>query len=142
MSHIIQRNLAAEIEWISSFKFLTTQNFQVPTVIKSLDIMLLLFTTFRYLPNFIFSRKTAHLIILQKTNVIWAVSIISPTGYNIIWYARDERKSFFPFSLNIVLVEIVPASLERFTFFLIGLIDLDDSAIFIFWLFFKRFIYV
>ena len=114
----------------------------MPTVIKSLDIMLLLFTTFRYLPNFIFSRKTAHLIILQKTNVIWAVSIISPTGYNIIWYTRDERKSFFPFSLNIVLVEIVPASLERFTFFLIGLIDLDDSAIFIFWLFFKRFIYV
>ena len=142
MSHIIQRNLAAEIEWISSFKFLTTQNFQMPTVIKSLDIMLLLFTTFRYLPNFIFSRNTAHLMISQKNNVIWAVSTISPTGYNIIWYACDERKSFFPFSLKIVLVEIVPASLERFTFFLIGLIDLDDSVIFIFWVFFKRFIYV
>ena len=71
-------------------------------------------------------------MILQKNNVIRAVSIISPTGYNIIWYACDERKSFFPFSLKIVLVEIVPASLERFTFFLIGLIDLDDSVIFIF----------
>ena len=141
MSHIIQRNLAAEIEWISSFKFLTTQNFQMPTVIKSLDIMLLL-STFRHLPNFIFSINTAHLIILQKYNVIWAVSIISPIGYNIIWYACDERKSFFRFSLKIVLVEVVPASLERFTFFLIGLIDLDDSAIFIFWVFFKRFMYV
>ena len=104
----------------------------MPTVIKSLDIMLLLFTTFRYLPNFIFSRNTAHLMISQKNNVIWAVSTISPTGYNIIWYACDERKSFFPFSLKIVLLEIGPDRLERFTFFFIGLSYLDDSAIFIF----------
>ena len=97
MSHIIQRNLAAEVESISSLKFPTTQNFQICTVINCLNIMLLLFTIFRYLPNFIFSRNTAHLMISQKNNVIWAVSTISPTGYKIIWYACDERKLFFPF---------------------------------------------
>ena len=96
MSHIIQQNLAVKVERISSLKFPVTQNFQVPSVINCLNIMLLLFTTFRYLPNFIFSWKTAHLI-LQKNNVIWAVSTLSPTGYNIIWYACDERKPFFPF---------------------------------------------
>ena len=36
-------------------------------------------------------------MISQKNNVIGAVSIISLTGYNIIWYACDERKFFFPF---------------------------------------------
>ena len=97
MSHVIQWNLAAEFERISSLKFSSPQNFQIPTVINCLNIMLLLFTTFRYLPNFIFSRNTAHLMISQKNNVIWAVSTISPTGYNIIWYACDERKLFFPF---------------------------------------------
>ena len=59
--------------------------------------MLLLFTTFRYLPNFIFSRNTAHLMMPKKNNVIRAVSTISPTGYDIIWYACDERKLLFPF---------------------------------------------
>ena len=103
MSHIIQRNLAAEVERISSLKFPTTQNFQILTVINCLNIMLLLFTTFRYLPNFIFSRNTAHLMISQKNNVIWAVSTISPTGYNIIWYACDERKLFFPFRFEVCL---------------------------------------
>ena len=97
MSHIIQRNLVAEVERISSLKFPTTQNFQIPAVINCLNNMLLLFTIFRYLLNFIFSRNTAHLMISQKNNVIWAVSTISPTGYNIIWYACDERKLFFPF---------------------------------------------
>ena len=131
MSHIIQRNLAAEVERISSLKFPTTQNFQILTVINCLNIMLLLFTTFRYLPNFIFSRNTARLMISQKNNVMWAVSTISPIGYNIIWYACDERKLFFP-------SVVVPATLERFTFFLIGLIDLDDSAILIFLSIFQK----
>ena len=36
-------------------------------------------------------------MISQKNNVIWAVSVIPFTGYNIIWYACDERKLFFPF---------------------------------------------
>ena len=31
----------------------------------------------------------------QKNNVIGTVSTIYPTGYNIIWYACDERKLFF-----------------------------------------------
>ena len=100
--------------------------------------MLLLFTTFRYRPNFIFSRNTAHLMISQKNNVIWAVSTISPTGYNIIWYAYDER-NFFSIQilkLSSVLVVVVQASLERFTSFLIGLTDLDNSGIFIFFFFF------
>ena len=33
---------------------------------------------------------------------------------------------------------VVPATLERFTFFLIGLIDLDDSAILIFLSIFQK----
>ena len=33
---------------------------------------------------------------------------------------------------------VVPATLERFTFFLIGLIDLDDSAILIFFEYFSK----
>ena len=84
----------------------------------------------------------------KKKNVIWAVSAISPTGYNIIWYAYDER-NFFSIQilkLSSVLVVVVQASLERFTSFLIGLTDLDNSGIFIFffffWVFFKRFVYV
>ena len=83
LSHIIQRS---EIEWILSLKFPATQNFQIPSVINCMNIMLLLFTTFRYLPNFIFSRNTAHLMISQKIYLIWAVSTISPTDYDIIWY--------------------------------------------------------
>ena len=65
--------------------------------------MLLLFTTFTYLPNFVFSRNTAHLMMSQKNNVIWPVSTISPTGYNIIWYSCDERKLFFPFRFEVYL---------------------------------------
>ena len=148
MPHIIQQNLAAEIEWILSLKFPKTQNFHMPTVINCLNIMLLLFTTFRYCPDYIFSRNTAHLMISQK-NVTWAVSqlklyllmVITSFGMLVM-----KENSFFHSDLKVVLV-VVPASLERFTFFLIGLIDLDDSAIFIFfvvvfWVFFKRFMYV
>ena len=130
MSHIIQRNLAEVVERILSLKFPTIQNFQIQTVVHYLNIItLLLFTTFRYLPNFIFSRNTAHLMISQKNNVIWAVSTISRTGYNIIWYASD---------LKVVLVVIVLAMLEHFTFFLIELTDLDNSAILIFFEYFSK----
>ena len=129
MPHIIQQNLAAEIELILSLKFPTTQNFQMPTVINCLNVMLLLFTFFRYCPDYIFSRNTAHLMISQK-NVTWAVSQL------------DLLMAITPIGM------VIPASLERFTFFLIGLIDLDDSAILIFfvvvvfWVFFKRLAYV
>ena len=76
-------------------------------------------------------------MIWQKNNVIWAVSIISLTGYNIIWYACDERKFFFHSDLNAVLVVAIPAILESFTFFLLGLSDLDESAISFFEYFLK-----
>ena len=36
LSHIIQQNLAVEIEWLSSLKFPATQNFQIPAVINYL----------------------------------------------------------------------------------------------------------
>ena len=72
-------------------------------------------------------------MISQKNNVIWAVSTISPTGYNIIWYASD---------LKVVLVVIVRAILEHFTFFLIRLIDLDNYAILIFFEYFSKDFYV
>ena len=42
---------------------------------------------------------------------------------------KIERKIFFPFRSEVVLVVATPASLERFTFFLLGLSDLDDSVI-------------
>ena len=136
MSHIIQRNLAAEVESISSLKFPTTQNFQISTVINCLNIMLLLFTIFRYLPNFIFSRNTAHLMISQKNNVIWAVSTISPTGYNIIWYACDERKLFFPFRFEGCLSGGCSSHLGTFYFLL------NRTILIFFEYFFKRFVYV
>ena len=43
-----------------------------------------------------------------------------------------KENSFFNSDFKVVLVVAVTASLERFTFFLLGLSDLDDSAIFIF----------
>ena len=43
-----------------------------------------------------------------------------------------KESSFFHSDLKFVLVVVVTTSLERFTFFLLGLSDLDDSAIFIF----------
>ena len=54
-----------------------------------------------------------------------------------------KENYFFHSDLKIVLVVVVPAILERFTFFLIGLIDLDDSAIFFFFLsFFLKDLYM
>ena len=58
--------------------------------------MLFLFTTFRYLPTS-YLAEILHIWCITKNNVIWAVLTISPTGYNTIWYACDERKLFFPF---------------------------------------------
>ena len=52
---------------------------------------------------------------------------ITPFGMLVM-----KENSFFHSDLKVVLAVVVPASLERFTFFLIGLIDHDDSAIFIF----------
>ena len=49
-----------------------------------------------------------------------------------------KENYFFHSDLKIVLVVVVPAILEHFTFFLIGLIDLDDSAILIFLSFFQN----
>ena len=43
-----------------------------------------------------------------------------------------KENSFFSSDLKVVLLVAVTISLERFTFFLVGLSDLDDSAIFIF----------
>ena len=42
-----------------------------------------------------------------------------------------KENYFFHSDLQFVLVVVIPAILERFTFFLIGLIDLADSAILI-----------
>ena len=53
-----------------------------------------------------------------------------------------KENSFFHSDLNIVLVVVVAARLERLTFFFFGPSGLDDSAIFIFWVFFKRFVNV
>ena len=40
-----------------------------------------------------------------------------------------KENYFFHSNLKVVLVVVISAILEHFTFFLIGLIDLDDSAI-------------
>ena len=49
-----------------------------------------------------------------------------------------KENPFFHSDLKIVLVVIIPVSLECFTCFLIGLIDLDDSTIFIFLSIFQK----
>ena len=49
-----------------------------------------------------------------------------------------KENYFFHSDLKVTLVVVVPAILERFTFFLIGLIDLDDSAILIFFEYFSK----
>ena len=49
-----------------------------------------------------------------------------------------KENYFFHLDLKVTLVVVVPAILERFTFFLIGLIDLDDSAILIFFEYFSK----
>ena len=49
-----------------------------------------------------------------------------------------KENSFFNSDFKVVLVVAATASLERFTFFLLGLSDLDDSAIFIFFKYFSK----
>ena len=53
-----------------------------------------------------------------------------------------KENYFFHSDLKVVLVVVVPAILERFTFFLIGLIDLDDSAILILFEIFSKDLYM
>ena len=52
-----------------------------------------------------------------------------------------ENYFFYP-DLKFVLLVVVSAILERLTFFLMGLIDLDDSAILIFLVFFSKDSYI
>ena len=49
-----------------------------------------------------------------------------------------KGNSFFHSDLKVVLVVVVLASLKYFTFFLIGLSDLDDSALFNFLSIFQK----
>ena len=49
-----------------------------------------------------------------------------------------KENYFFHSDLKFVLVVVVLAISEHFTFFLIGLIDLDDSAILIFFEYFSK----
>ena len=49
-----------------------------------------------------------------------------------------KENSFFHSDLKVVLVAVLPAISERFTSFLIGLIDLDDSAILILMILFQK----
>ena len=49
-----------------------------------------------------------------------------------------KENSYFHSDLKVVLVFAVTTSLERFTFFLLGLSDLDDSSIFIFFEYFSK----
>ena len=49
-----------------------------------------------------------------------------------------KENSFFYSDLKVVLVVVVLASLKRFTFFLIGQSDLDDSALFNFLSIFQK----
>ena len=52
-----------------------------------------------------------------------------------------ENYFFYP-DLKFVLLVVVSAILERLTFFLMGLIDLDDSAILIFLVLFSKDSYI
>ena len=77
----------------------------------------------------IFTRNTQHLMTSQKINVM------SSFNYIFYWLTLDSKlvikgNSFFYSDLKVVLLVAAPASLERFTFFLLGLSDLDDSVIF------------
>ena len=49
-----------------------------------------------------------------------------------------KENYFFHSDLKVVLVVAVPASLERFTFYLLRLSDLDDSTIFFFLSIFQK----
>ena len=64
------------------------------------------------------------------------MSLLDITSFGAL---RMKENSFFHSDLKVALVVAVPASLERFTFFLIGLrSDLDDFAIFIFLSIFQK----
>ena len=52
-----------------------------------------------------------------------------------------ENYFFYP-DLKVVLLVVVSAILERLTFFLMGLIDLDDSAILVFFSIFSKDSYI
>ena len=69
---------------------------------------------------------------------MWAVSTIPPTGYKSFGMLVMKENYFFRSYLKVVSVVVISAILERFTFFLIGLIDLDDSAILVFSGFFSK----
>ena len=53
-----------------------------------------------------------------------------------------KENYFFHPELKFVLAVVVPAILEQITFFLIGLIDLEDSAILIFFEYFSKDLYM
>ena len=65
----------------------------------------------------------------QKINVMSSFNYIS---YRLTPFSTLVMKgnSFFYSDLKVVLLVAAPASLERFTFFLLGPSDLDDSIIF------------
>ena len=104
--------------------------------------MLLLFTIFTYLPNFIFSRSTANLMISQKIMQYEQFQLYLLLALTSFGTLVMKENYFFHSDLKFVLVVVVPAILERFTFFLTGLIDLDDSAILILFEFFSKDLYM
>ena len=69
---------------------------------------------------------------------MWAVSTIPPTGYKSFGMLVMKENYFFCSDLKVVSAVVIPATLECFTFFSIGLINLDDSAILIFSEFFSK----
>ena len=63
------------------------------------------------------------------------IKVMSSFNYISYWLTLDSKlvikgNSFFYSDLKVVLLVAAPASLERFTFFLLGLSDLDGSVIF------------
>ena len=65
---------------------------------------------------------------MTKINVMSSFNCIS--HWLTFGLLMMKRNSFFYSDLKIVLLVAALASLQRFTFFLLGLSDLDDSAIF------------
>ena len=53
-----------------------------------------------------------------------------------------KENYFFHSDLKVNLVVVILAILERFTFFLMGLIDVNDSAILIFFEYFPKDLYI
>ena len=68
---------------------------------------------------------------MTKINVMSSFNCIS--HWPTFGLLMMKRNSFFYSDLKIVLLVAALASLQRFTFFLLGLSDLDDSAILKFW---------